>query len=550
MSFGTTVTEPFRDRVATGLRDGADLIVRNAKVFTASDDTRSNITGFAVKNGVFVAVSGNDTELNLFASNETTVIDMKGAAVVPGLFDAHIHHIPGGKMLLKQVQFSSALLLDDVLDTIDNYARNLTQGAWVTGGSWGSTLLPRLSTVESRHRLDNVSHGHPVFLDDDSHHNAWANTAALKAANIPLNGGNNLTSGTVVDSKTGEVTGLLIEEPDTMEDLKQYSLKAWELLHSYGITAIQDAAMTEAYLNATVSLDKETKLKGWVSTCLTMADSADEARFDAHARDVNCDRVRTDFTKLFLDGVPPTKTAGFLTPYLSNGNDTESYGLVYNTTRELIDTLRKYRRAGRHTKIHCTGDWSVQVAMDAFEALRKEGSTQTYQIAHGQFVTPEDRMRMQALNVIAEVSPFIWYPGVLPQAIASVLPDEVALYMQPNRDLLDLGVLVAGGSDWSVSTVPNPWEGIGGLVTRQDPTGQFPGTLWADQAVSVEEGLRIFTINGAKAAHLDDVLGSIEVGKAANFVFPDRDPFAVATEELGKTKILRTYVAGELVYST
>jgi predicted amidohydrolase YtcJ len=565
-SFGTTVTEPFRDRIATRLTGGADLIVRDAKVLTAAECAPSNATGFAIKDGVFIAVTGNDTELNLFMSNKTTVIDMDGASVVPGLFDTHIHHIGGGKMLLRQLEYSSALLLDDVLRTIDSYASNLTQGAWVTGGSWGSTLLAQLSTVDTRYRLDNVSHGHPVFLADDSHHNAWANTAALKAAGIPLSGGSNLTSDTVLDPNTEEVTGVLIEaatgpvsaaqaaaEPDTLEDFKQYSLRAWELLHSYGVTAIQDAAVPESNLDAMVSLDKEGKLKGWISTCLTMsgamAGNIDEAAYDAHAREVNCDRVRTDFTKLVLDGVPPTKTGGFLTAYLSSGNGTESYGLVYNTTAELVETLRRYRQSGRHTKIHCTGDWSVQVAMDAFEALRKEGSVQTYQIAHGQFVTPEDRMRMKALDVVAEVSPFIWYPGIIPQSIAAVLPEEVASHMQPNRDLLDLGVLVAGGSDWAVSAVPNPWEGIGGLVTRQDPTGQFPGTLWAEQAVSVQEGLRIFTINGAKAARLDDVVGSIEVGKAANFVFPDRDPFTVPTEELGSTKVLKTYVAGELVYS-
>ncbi|KAF1835127.1 hypothetical protein BDW02DRAFT_578982 [Decorospora gaudefroyi] len=568
-SFATTVTKPFRDRIALKLTDGADLIVHNAKVFTAAECAPSNVTGFAVKDGVFVAVTRNDTELELFMSNQTTVIDMDGASVVPGLFDTHIHHIGGGKMLLRQVEFSSALSLDEVLKAIDTYASNLTEGAWVTGGSWGSSLIPQLSTVEARYRLDNVSHGHPVFLADDTHHNAWANTAALEAAGIPLSGGDNLSPNIVLDPVTGEVTGFLIEEatgpvsaaqvaaePDTLEDLKEYSLRAWAMLHSFGVTSIQDAAVSAPSLDAMVSLDKEGKLKGWISTCLTlsgsMAGSMDEAEFDTHARDVNRDRVRTDFTKLVLDGVPPTKTGAFLTPYLPSENNETSpnYGLVYNTTAELVDTLRRYRDHGRHTKIHCTGDWSVQVAMDAFEALRKEGSQQTYHIAHGQFVTPQDRMRMQALDVVAEVSPFLWFPGIIPQSIAAVLPDDVAAHMQPNRDLLDLGVLVAGGSDWAVSADPNPWEGIGGLVTRQDPTGRFPGTLWAEQAVSVEEGLRIFTINGAKAARLDDVVGSIEVGKAANFVVPDRDPFVVSAEELGSTKVLRTYVAGELVYSS
>lgn len=543
-----------RIRLVEHMATGADIVVRNANIFTAAEGSSKTATGFAVKDGKFVAVTSNDTELEPFIVSNTTVRDMGGATVVPGLFDTHIHHIGGGKMLMKQLQFSSALSLDQVLTTIDSYASNLTNSsAWVTGGSWGSTLLSQISNTAALKRLDNVSHGHPVFLNDDSHHNAWANTAALKAAGVYTDG----ATGVLIEGATNAVSAAqAAAEPDTLEDLKNYSLTAWSLLHSYGVTSIQDAAVTQSQLEAMVALDKETKLKGWTSCCLAMTGAlaeagVNESAFDKYAREVNRDRVRTDFTKLFLDGVPPTQTAGFLEPYLpSDEHGCNYHGLVYNSTDELVETLRKYRSQGRNTKIHCTGDWSVQVAMDAFEAMRLEGSTQKYHIAHGQFVTPEDRQRMKLLGVVAEVSPFIWYPGVIPTAIAAVLPEERASRMQPNRALIDLGVEVAGGSDWAVSAVPNPWEGIGGLVTRRDPTGQFPGTLWEEQAVTVEEGMRIFSINGAKAAGLDDVVGSIEVGKAANFLFIDRDPFKVDTKEIGSTKVLKTYVAGQVVYSS
>lgn len=532
---------------------GADLVVRNASIFTAAEGPSSTASGFAVKDGTFIAVTGNDTELEPFVGSNTVVKDLAGAPVVPGLFDTHIHHIGGGKMLLKQVQFPSSASLDEVLQAVKSWTANMTNAtAWVTGGSWGSVLLPEISNTEALARLDEASSGHPVLLDDDSHHNAWANTAALKAAGVYTS----TSTGVLIEGAATPVRqAQAAAEPDTIDDLKEYSLTAWNLLHSYGVTSIQDAAVSEDQLDALVALDEEGKLQGWVSNCLVMTGELatpglNVAQFDQHAREVNRDKVRTDFTKLFLDGVPPTQTAGFLEAYLpSEEHGCNYHGLVYNTTEELVDTLRLYRTQGRNTKIHCTGDWSVQVAMDAFEILRAEGSTQKYHIAHGQFVTPEDRRRMKLLDVVAEVSPFIWYPGIIPQSIATVLPEEVASHMQPNRDLLDLGVLVAGGSDWAVSAVPNPWEGIGGLVTRQDPTGQFPGTLWEEQAVTVEEAVRIFSINGAKAAGLDDAVGSIEVGKAANFIVVDRDPFTVDTTEIGRTKVLSTTVAGKEVFS-
>lgn len=554
-----TMQLPSGDDLMTRLSDavnttiGADLVVRNASIFTAAEGPSSTASGFAVKDGTFIAVTGNDTELEPFVGSNTVVKDLAGAPVFPGLFDTHIHHIGGGKMLLKQVQFPSSASLDEVLQAVKSWTANMTNAtAWVTGGSWGSVLLPEISNTEALARLDEASSGHPVLLDDDSHHNAWANTAALKTAGVYTS----TSTGVLIEGATTPVRqAQAAAEPDTIDDLKEYSLTAWNLLHSYGVTSIQDAAVSEAQLDALVALDEEGKLQGWVSNCLVMTGELatpglNVAEFDQHAREVNRDRVRTDFTKLLLDGVPPTRTAGFLEPYLpSEEHGCNYHGLVYNTTEELVDTLRLYRTQGRNTKIHCTGDWSVQVAMDAFEILRAEGSTQKYHIAHGQFVTPEDRRRMKLLDVVAEVSPFIWYPGIIPQSIATVLPEEVASHMQPNRDLLDLGVLVAGGSDWAVSAVPNPWEGIGGLVTRQDPTGQFPGTLWEEQAVTVEEAVRIFSINGAKAAGLDDAVGSIEVGKAANFIVVDRDPFSVDTTEIGRTKVLSTTVAGKEVFS-
>lgn len=553
-------TQPSTDDTLTRIRfvqnmtaSQADFVVRNASIFTAAERSSSTASGFAVKDGKFVAVSSNDAELEPFIGSATVVKDMAGAPVAPGLFDTHIHHIGGGRMLLKELQFSSGLPLDDVLGLIKSYSANLTNAsAWITGGSWGSTLLPQISTTDALKRLDEASNGHPLLLSDDSHHNVWANTLALEAAGISTAG----ATGVLIEGAAAPVRAAqAAAEPDTLEDQKNYALRAWQLLHSFGVTSIQDAAVTTSQLDAMAALDEENKLKGWVSSCLAMdggfaEPNVKQSDFDQHAREIARDRVRTNFTKLVLDGVPPTQTAGFLGTYLPSPEHGCNYhGLVYNTTEELVDTLRLYREQGRHTKIHCTGDWSVRVAMDAFEVMRTEGSTQHYHIAHGQFVTPEDRQRMRLLNVVAEVSPFIWFPGVIPSAIAAVLPEEIASKMQPNRHLLDLGVLVAAGSDWPVSADPNPWVGISGLVTRQDPTGQFPGTLWAEQAVTVEEAMRIFSINGAKAAGLDDVVGSIEVGKAANFLFLDRDPFKINTTEIGSTKVLSTYVAGEEVYS-
>jgi predicted amidohydrolase YtcJ len=186
--------------------------------------------------------------------------------------------------------------------------------------------------------------------------------------------------------------------------------------------------------------------------------------------------------------------------------------------------------------------------LDVVERLRADGVTVPVQIAHGQFVADDDVARFAELGVSADVSPFLWFPGVIPDAIAAVLPPERAGRMQPNRALLDSGAVVAGGSDWPVSESPNPWEGIEGLVTRSDPLGRASGTLWAEQAITLEEAIAVFTSSAARAMGLDAETGTLTVGRSADYVVLDRDPFTADIRTLHRIIALRTVFAGRVVH--
>ncbi len=138
---------------------------------------------------------------------------------------------------------------------------------------------------------------------------------------------------------------------------------------------------------------------------------------------------------------------------------------------------------------------------------------------------------------------------MIPDAIAQVRPQPEAAHLQPNRDLVDRGVLVAGGSDWPVSVSPNPWEGIQGLVTRADPLGRAPGTLWPEQALTLDEAFEVFTVNAATAMGLGDVTGSLTPGKSADFVVLDQDPFTVDIERVVHTRAVETWFSGRRVWT-
>jgi hypothetical protein len=546
----------------------ADLIITNAAVTTLDDD-RPTAEAFAVSGGRIRAV-GSAADIDAYRGTDTVVHDLAGARVLPGFVDVHNHHIIAGQADLFELVFGVTATFDEIIEAVRRKAAALGPDEWVIGGSWGSTLGGTFSTLEARRRLDEAAGGRPVTLGDDSHHNRFANTRALELAGITEDS-EDVGGGVIVrDPETGEPTGLLLEAAGvpiahaiartqrlSAEQLVASSKRAIEILHEYGITAFQDAGASTNVLTALKRLDDRDELHAWTVTSLLISDpvlgfSPVGEPLIAQAEQFRSTHHRPDFIKIFLDGVPPTRTAAFLDAYLpDHDHGAHHRGETSLTPDELEGWLLRTAQAGLSAKIHCTGDAAVRVALDAVEKVRAAGfDTVKYQVAHGQFVHPDDRPRFGKLGVAADISPFLWFPGVIPTAIADVRPGDIAAEIQPNRDLIDAGALVAGGSDWPVSESPNPWEGIHGLVTRSDPYGNFPGTLGADQAITLDEAIRVFSLNAARAIGVDDVTGSITAGKSADFIVLDRDPFAIDPDSLVQTTVTETWFAGTKVFAT
>ncbi|MEU4804047.1 amidohydrolase [Actinosynnema sp. NPDC023587] len=539
----------------------ADLILTNATVHTV-DHARPRATALAVEGGRVVALDevepGPDTEVR----------DLGGAFVMPGLVDVHNHHALAGRAALFELTFGGDHGVEAILDAVRAWSRDLGPDEWVVGGAWASTLVDALSRESARHALDEAAGGRPVMLTDDSRHNRWVSSRALELAGVTASTPDPAGGVIVRDPAGGAPTGVLLEaagvqveravrETSTLTEEQHASASrhAIGVLHSYGITAFQDAGVSVDILNALKSLDDAGELGAWVVSSLLINDPIfgfdpiGSALLEVGER-YRGEHHRPDFVKIFLDGVPPTRTAAFLEPYLPD----EVHGACFHGAptmppAELEGWLRAAADAGLSAKVHCTGDAAVRATLDAVEKLRGEGHTGTrFQVAHGQFVHPDDLARFGALGVAADISPFLWVPGVIPSAIANVLPAERASRMQPNRALLDSGALVAGGSDWPVSESPNAWEGIQGLVTRRDPAGAHPGALWPEQAITLAEAVEAFTLSGARAMGVDDVTGSLTPGKSADFVVLDRDPFRTPVEELYTTAVTETWFAGRQVY--
>ena len=545
------------------LENTADLVLVNGTIATM-DTAQPLVSKLAVKDGKVLAL-GDDAELA--CGPQTRIVDLDGSFLMPGLLDVHNHHMVAGQMDLFELNVPPFLKLDELLAEVARYAEGLGPDEWVIGGSWGSGLLPEINSAEALARFDAASQGRPAVLKDDSKHNRWANSLALKLAGIGADTPDP-EAGQILRGASGQATGVLIEaggvlveqafsrlHPESLQKLEMAVERGIEILHSFGVTGFQDAASSLQQMQTLKALDDAGRLRSWIVTSMPVNDPILGTRplgedIIVHRDGLRSKHHRPDFIKIFLDGVPPAGTAAFIEPYLSGIGFPECHcGSTALAAGELEGWLMRTSDRAISAKIHCTGDASVRLVLDTVEKVRAAGHSDVkYHIAHGQFVHPDDIQRFAELDVTADISPSLWFPGVISEAIAHVLPADRASKMQPNRSLLDTGARIAGGSDWPVSVSPNPWEGIYGLVTRMAPLGTFPGTLWPEQAISLDEAISVYTTWSAQAMGLDDVAGSLAPGKSADFVMLSENPHEIDIDQVRHITTTQTWFEGQKVY--
>ncbi|WP_010460867.1 amidohydrolase [Acidovorax radicis] len=540
------------------------LILHHPRIFTMAA-SRPWAEAISVQEGRIVAV-GTLQEAQA-ALPDAQVVDLPGAMVVPGLLDVHNHFVWAGRAELYEMFVPPFFSLDQVLAAVRGAAAGKAPGEWIVGGIWGSSLMDQLDQ-KARQRLDEAAGGRPVMLRDDSHHNRFVSSAALEAAGIQDDTPDPTNGRIVRDPATGAATGLLLEAACSLVEIAlakamdatphldvEAAAHAIKRLNACGVTGMQEALTTRAVLRAVKALEDQGRLSAWVvgSVPVTEAPLAPgEAGEELLAlrEQFRSRHFMPDAGKIFLDGVPTSRTAAMLEPYLPDA----VHGCCFRggttlTVPQLAKVLADSERRGIRVKIHCTGDASTRAALDAIDVLRSfNGPGLRHQIAHASFVDPAEIPRFAELDVVADLSPPLWFPSVIIEAIRSAVPQPLVDRIAPIRSLIDAGALVAGGSDWPVVPDPSPWPSIQGMVTRRDPTGRLDGALCPEEAIGVEEALRAYTIQAAQATGLAHLTGSIEVGKSADLAILDTLLFDVDPGQLGATEVLQTWFEGRCVH--
>ncbi|MCB1728941.1 MAG: amidohydrolase [Halieaceae bacterium] len=543
----------------------ADLLLLNGRVYTVTAD-QPWVEAMAVKDGKILA-TGSGADLGNYRGGQTQVIDLDGKMVMPGIIDAHLHPAWGGIKDVFQCNFAFTATPEEIAAIISQCVAAQTDSQWIIGGQWTSNFFVENPMPSPRQWLDKVSGDKAVILTDDSGHNHWANSRALQLIGIdensedPPGGKIGREAGTKIPNGVLEEAFQLVRKsiPEwTPEQHVRGAQYAVEAANRFGITGMKDASASPQEVAAFYQLDAEGKLTVNVASALSLdkkgaLGDANIAEYEKLREQYQSPHVHTNFVKIFLDGVPTaSRTAAVLEPYVPlHKDDPPNYGSMHLDPQRLADAVTELDRRGFTVKIHAAGDRSARAALDAIQQARKKNgdSGLRHEIAHAEFISEQDIPRFASLNAVADFSPYIWFPSPITDSIVDAV-GEKGNYFWPARALLDSGAPMLVGSDWP-SAVPdmNPWTGMEALVTRGDPQGQYPGTLWKEQAISLAEALELFTLSGARALKLEQQTGSLQPGKSADFIVLQDNLFEIPVERISDTRVQMTFFEGELVYS-
>ncbi len=534
----------------------ADLVIRNARVYTQNPQ-QPHATSVAVADGVILAV-GDDASTGEFVAEHTRVIDAEQGMLLPGFHDAHVHPLSSGAALLG-CSLSDARSEQEILDGLRDCAAGVEAG-WLVGLDFNLGLFPGGNPHKAS--LDALFPRRPVYLTAPDGHSAWVNSAALALAGITADTPDPAQGVIERDPATGEATGMLWETAQALvrellpkaspEDDIVALQAALQLMHSKGITSFIDAAVGEQHWRAYRSLAAAGELQARVRTSLTYGTFSQHPgeEFEAvlaRRGEYAGAGVNTDAVKLFVDGVLEGETAALLTPYLG---DHPHSGEINFDPEQLKDIVTRFDAMGLQVHVHAIGDRGVRVALDAFEAARARNGERDnrHHIAHLQLVHPDDMPRFAELNVSTTFQALWAYPdSYITEINLPAVGAERVNRMYPVYSLQRAGARIVGGSDWSVSSV-NPLDAIETALRRQDPDSRVPGTLNAEEAVTLDTMLAAYTREAAWLMHQEDLVGSIAVGKRADLVLLNRDLYRIPVQDINSTTVQMTLFDGEVVY--
>lgn len=479
-------------------------------------------------------------------------IDLEGRAVLPGLIDSH-GHLHGLAQTLTQADLVGAASKEEVIARLRAFEASLPEGAWLLGHGWDQNDWP-VQEFPGRADLDAEFPNRPVWLERIDGHAAWANTRAMAAADRDLSGDWQPEGGMIHRGDDGQATGIFIDKamglvqqavppvsPELMDSALDLALRT---LASVGLTGVHDPgvnrSVVELYrakiaagafpLRVYAMADGTGPTLDWLCENGPVADAGG--------------RLQMRSVKLYADGALGSRGAALLADY---ADEPGSRGLLFASDEALQAQMRRVLSCGLQLAVHAIGDRANRQVLDTYERLLPEfpENPGRHRVEHVQVLDAADIPRFAAHGVIAAMQPIhatsdMYWAG-------ERLGAERLAGAYAWKSLADAGATLAFGSDFPVERA-NPMLGIYAAVSRQDLEGWPEGGWQPQQRLTREQAIRAFTLDAARAAFMEDSVGSLETGKRADFIVLDRDLMQVPVAEIPGVRVLQTWVDGQRVF--
>jgi predicted amidohydrolase YtcJ len=550
----------------------ADLIITNARVATV--DKNFTITeAMAIKDGKILATGSTEMVLK-HKGSKTTIRDLAGKLVLPGLIDSHVHPM-GAAMHEFDHPIPHFETIQDVLDYIKARAKVLPKGEWIVLRQVFITRLKE-QRYPTKAEMDAAAPEHPVLYSTGP--DASINSLALKLCKIDkdfkVNDGG---AGYIEkDVKTGEPTGILrnctrfvkTSQPSQRQPNENDHLERLELLlkdyNSVGITGIVDRGAGDSSLNRFKKLRETNKLTVRLAASVSMGTSDPMEKLQASITKLSQHPLRKPDpfihiigVKIFLDGGMLTGSAYMKKPWgiskIYSIEDPEYRGLLFLSREKLLGMVQATVDAGMQFTAHTVGDGAVETLVGVYEEVNKTKPVRATRpcITHSNFMSREAVEAMPRVGIVADIQPAWLYLDS--HTLAAQFGVDRLEYFQPLQSIFKAGGIVGGGSDHmqridSLKSVNpyNPFLGMSVAITRKGK--YFPQKLRPEQALTREQAIRFYTMNNAHLMFMENEVGSLEKGKLADFIVLDRNILTCPEDQIASTQCLETFVAGKQVH--
>ena len=529
---------------------GAPTLMENVHGYTLAGDRLQTFTGLVFDLGKVVETGDSKALHRKFPG--AAVIDGRGKTLLPGLIDAHGHVIDLGFEGVR-INLTGTASLKEAQDRIRDYAAANPDRSWLLGDGWNQVQW-NLGRFPTAAELDLAAADLPAVLGRIDGHAEWLNTKALAAAGIDATTVDPV-GGRIERDAAGNPTGVLVDKamdlidgfiPPPSDAERRAALKA-ALAHmnSVGLTSVGDAGVAANV----IALYREAADQGLLTVRVYAMIGDTGPDFETLSRSgpligYGRDRLTVRSVKLFADGALGSRGAALLAPY---SDKPDQRGLLFMTDEAMEHHIETALKAGYQVNIHAIGDAANHQVLDAFErAYRAVGGRQLRnRVEHAQVVALSDIPRFRELDLIASMQPT--HATSDKNMAESRIGKERLRGAYAWRSFLAQGTRIAGGSDFPVES-DNPFFGLHAAVTRTDHGNEPQGGWHREQAMTLKEAFRAFTLDAAYAQHQETSIGSLEPGKWADFIVVDRDLFKIPAADIWKIQVEQTWVAGERVY--